>query len=113
MQGVTILNEFSSIVDRHWTTSTMIGFIITILIVCFCNVLALSYFGDLGYTVIILIVVVFSIFGINSIIYFTTEPVYETHYQVIVDDSTSVVDFLNRYEVLDQQGKIFIVKEKN
>jgi hypothetical protein len=44
---------------------------------------------------------------------FPAEPVYKTCYQTVVDNSISVVDSLNRYEVLEQQGRIFIVKEKN
>jgi Na+(H+)/acetate symporter ActP len=112
MQGVTVLNEFSIISERNWTVATAVGFIIIILVICAVGTIAVTSLGGIGY-VLLLCAAILSIFGINSVIYFTTKPVYETHYQVIVDDSTSVVDFLNRYEVLEQQGNIFIVKEKN
>ena len=40
---------------------------------------------------------------------------YETgeyEYKVTIDDSVSMNDFLDKYEILDQEGKIFTVKER-
>ena len=37
---------------------------------------------------------------------------YETHYKVTIDDSVSMNEFLDRYEILDQEGKIYTVKER-
>jgi hypothetical protein len=37
---------------------------------------------------------------------------YETHYKVTIDDSVSINEFLDKYEILDQEGKIYTVKEK-
>ena len=43
----------------------------------------------------------------------TGEPIaYETHYKVTIDDSVSMNEFLDKYEILDQEGKIYTVKEK-
>ena len=36
----------------------------------------------------------------------------EYHYKVTIDDSVSMNDFLDKYEILDQEGKIYTVKEK-
>ena len=33
-------------------------------------------------------------------------------YKVTVDDSVSMNEFLNKYEILDQEGKIYTVKER-
>lgn len=33
-------------------------------------------------------------------------------YKVIVDDSVSMNEFLDKYEILDQEGKIYTVKER-
>ena len=35
-----------------------------------------------------------------------------TEYKVTINDSVSMNEFLNKYEILDQDGKIFTVKEK-
>ena len=36
----------------------------------------------------------------------------ETHYKVTIDDSVSMNEFLDKYEILDQEGKIYTVKER-
>lgn len=33
-------------------------------------------------------------------------------YKVTIDDSVSMNDFLDKYEILDQEGKIYTVKER-
>jgi hypothetical protein len=42
-----------------------------------------------------------------------TPTAYETHYKVTIDDSVSMNEFLDKYEILDQEGKIYTVKERN
>ena len=37
---------------------------------------------------------------------------YETQYKVIISDEVPMNDFLARYEIIDQEGKIYTVKEK-
>ena len=37
---------------------------------------------------------------------------YETHYKVTIDDSVSMNEFLEKYEILNQEGKIYTVKER-
>ena len=41
-----------------------------------------------------------------------TPTAYETQYKVTIDDSVSMNEFLDKYEILDQEGKIYTVKEK-
>ena len=44
----------------------------------------------------------------------TGEPIeYETQYKVIIDDSVSMNEFLEEYEIIDQEGKIYTVREKD
>jgi hypothetical protein len=44
----------------------------------------------------------------------TDTPIaYETHYKVIIDDSVLMNDFLEKYEIVDQDGKIYTVREKD
>lgn len=38
---------------------------------------------------------------------------YETHYEVTISEDVSMIEFLEKYEVIDQRGKIFVVKERN
>jgi hypothetical protein len=36
----------------------------------------------------------------------------EYHYKVTIDDSVSMNEFLDKYEILGQEGKIYTVKER-
>lgn len=38
---------------------------------------------------------------------------YETQYKVIISDEVSMNEFLERYEIIDQEGKIYTVRERN
>jgi hypothetical protein len=37
---------------------------------------------------------------------------YEKHYKVVVSDSVTVNEFHNKYEVLDKDGEIYVVRER-
>lgn len=37
---------------------------------------------------------------------------YETEYKVAIDDTVSMNEFLEQYEIIDQEGKIYTVREK-
>lgn len=39
--------------------------------------------------------------------------VYETQYKVIISDEVSMNDFLEHYEIVSQEGKIYTVRENN
>lgn len=44
----------------------------------------------------------------------TEKPIeYETQYKVTISDEVSMNDFLERYEIVDQEGKIYTVRERN
>lgn len=36
---------------------------------------------------------------------------YETHHKVIFSDEVSLNEFLERYEIVDQEGRIYTIKE--
>lgn len=40
------------------------------------------------------------------------EKKYETRYQVIVDDSVSMNEFQNKYEIIEVEGKIYTIRER-
>ena len=41
-----------------------------------------------------------------------TDTVDHIEYKVTIDDSVSMNEFLDKYEILDQEGKIYTVKER-
>ena len=36
---------------------------------------------------------------------------FETVYDVLIDESVSMTEFYERYEIIDQQGRVFTIKE--
>lgn len=43
----------------------------------------------------------------------TGEPIeYETQYKVIIDDTVSMNEFIEKYEIVEQEGKIYTVRER-
>ena len=40
------------------------------------------------------------------------DDVYETQYKVVVSDEASINEFLDTYEIVDQDGKILVVRER-
>lgn len=45
--------------------------------------------------------------------YVGKEEIYDyTEYKVIVDDTVNMNEFMKKYEILDQDGEIYIVRER-
>ena len=65
----------------------------------------------MGLTGSISLITAFILFIICIPINIATQiPDYNT-YEIILDDSVSMNDFMNTYEVLEQHGQIYVVKE--
>ena len=116
MTGVEILNvEEVAVAWAGWNWN---AFLLVVGLAFFISIV----FGVIGgvtedwHIGIIVFLLIFLIGGglFGTIIGVSTgEPTkYETQYKVIIDDTVSLVDFTDKYEILDQEGKIFVVKEK-
>lgn len=111
MQGVEILNtiyEYASLIPIYWFLGFMgLAFVISVLGVC-----TTSY--DVVQVILICLVVTtivcMIVCGIGSCI--NTDEVIDTKYEVIISDEVSLSEFYEHYEVIDQDGKIFTVREK-
>ena len=53
-----------------------------------------------------------SVLGLYACFIFDKPVAYETQYQVTVSDDVSLTEFYEHYEVIDNDGKIFTVREK-
>lgn len=117
MNGVEILtsNEVAVAYEKfNWS-----NFWIVIAIVAFGALIAGftagldSHDGVIGVFIFTVTLIVGGlIFG--SIVGGTTgEPIeYETQYKVTINDSVSMTEFLDKYEIIDQDGKIYTVRER-
>lgn len=109
MTGVEILatQEVATAFGFCWP-----GFIIPLIIAVIFG--CLIYFGEDNIQASI---VVF-IFAISAAFFtgFVADgaPIeYETQYKVTISDEVSMNDFLDKYEIVSQEGKIYTVRERN
>jgi hypothetical protein len=114
MQGIEVLSTFkvvSAIVfnlEAFWWTLggvTCVFFIVGIFCLKSCGwtILPVLFFVGLfmgsffGY-----------IMGVGA-----PKPIaYENQYKVTVSEEVSMVEFLDKYEIIEQEGKIFTIREK-
>ena len=109
MNGVIILNSYESL--------TNFGSILLIIILCawFFAVTIVALFALLKYrcnswkepAFLVICVVLTIVCGC-----LIPEGKYETHYQVTVDNSVSMNEFQNKYEIIEVEGKIYTVRER-
>lgn len=108
MNGVTILQTVTPIAST------------TVLIACLCGIVAVitlvlaivSYadFDNIKWAIAFGIV---SVIAIISVIVDLNHPMYDkSQYQVIVDDSVSMTEFIQRYNIIEQEGITYWVTEK-
>lgn len=114
MEGIEILTtkEFAIDFAFNWESALIAG----CTILCFCIVLGfLLSLDDYDYSSLVIGVISGIIFGViigmlGGVIG-QTPTKYETRYQVLISDEVSMNDFLEQYEIVDQEGKIYTVRE--
>lgn len=116
MNGVEILASSEVLVDSAFNWGTFgcvcggvfaLCFIIGIIVcaICKCDWENLIGFALVG-------LMLGGIFG-AGVGYGTSIPLtYETRYKVIVSNEVQMNDFVEKYEILDQEGKIYTVRER-
>ena len=120
MDGVTILNEIEVVQVVNYTFNYTAAFIALIVTVLVCAVAgffigSLDYEEFMGTMVGALLGVILSIFtGALFGATFSYPLVTETtmRYEVTIDDSVSLTEFYEHYNVIEQRDKIFVVEEK-
>ena len=101
---VPIAYEFNDI----WFVACIItGLICVIIFVLRCDVIPffVMFIGSIAF--LLFSICIGLLFGQG----FATPSEYESHYKVIVDDTVTVNEFLDRYEILERDGEILIIKE--
>ena len=117
MNGVEILNETQVVAESafSWTAfwiAISIIFGIFIIIGIILSITEGPYLV-VWIAVICVGIILGLIFGFICGMWCETPAKYETHYQVIIDDSVSMNDFLDKYEIIDTEGKILTIKERD
>jgi hypothetical protein len=108
MEGITILNEIQKTAAPDWMailglTLCFLG-LVSIIIYAASEKMAVAMTSIVIFIIIIIWTISFCI--ANSTIYDHTE------YKVIIDDSVNFNEFNEKYEIVDTDGKIYTIKEK-
>lgn len=113
MDGIVILA--SSLVEKDHPIFSQIALLL--LIPFFLSMMiglpCATYDKDLiaGICALVFLLSVFSSIGFKIAAQKFSVPDY-VKYEVILDDSVSMNEFMEKYEVLEQRDKIYVVKEK-
>ena len=108
MNGITILQTVTPVAS------------VTVLIFCLCAIVAVitlllaiinyAEFSNIKWAIAFGIV---SIIAVIGVIVDLSHPMYDkSQYQVIVDDSISMTEFAQRYNIIEQEGITYWVTEK-
>jgi hypothetical protein len=110
MNGVEILSQdiiYNGILPG-WLGVT--GFFVTI--ACFVLLALFMSEGRLLPSIIFMVLILISITFFALALTDNTNSINHLEYKVTIDDSVSMNEFLDKYEILDQEGKIYTVKER-
>lgn len=115
MQGVEILTS-AQVATEHvfnWTAFWIAFGIVAVLVLLY----AMIYFYDDICAITVIVGFVTSLIAgtlLGTLVGKISEtPVaYETQYKITISDEVSMTEFYEHYEVIEQDGKIFTVREK-
>lgn len=115
MQGVEILTSAQVVAEMAWNPTV---FWITAIIVFFIFFITGIFVSrnTMNFTPFVVCIIVGAIMscglGASMGAAFYTPTTYETQYKVTISDEVSMTEFYEHYEVIEQNGKIFTVREK-
>lgn len=117
MTGVEILDETQVVVESAfgWMAFWIAGSIIFSIFIIIGIVVSIAFCPDLEIWLLVIVggIIVGLFFGFLFGECFKTPTKYETHYQVIIDDSVSMAAFLDKYEIINTEGKILTIRERD
>ncbi len=113
MNGVEILNQ-TIIYEIEYNFATLIiSIIVWAIIVCIvCAIESQHWFDGLMGLITGAIIGLFIGGFLCGVTSKETDEIDYIKYQVTVSDEVSLNEFIDKYEILDQEGKIYTVKEK-
>ena len=115
MNGIEILSTAEVVAATAYnTTACVIAFCITMGICIGFGI----YFSITDYTwswlfVAVVFGILISLLVLVAVVDITEYPTdYETYYKVTIDDSVSMNEFNEKYEIVSKEGKIYTIRER-
>lgn len=110
MDGVEILNtvyEYAPLIPA-WLTAVSILFVMFGIPIGLC---LLDHCPPAGLIVCVLAIVAIVLMFIGLLA--ETDEIIDTTYQVTISDDVNFVEFNEKYEIIDQEGRIYTVRERD
>ena len=107
MAGITILQTITPISE---VTALISGLCLAVFVICMV-IAVLCYCNDSVKSGIVFTII--AVIGVITAILNLSHPMYDkTQYQVIIDDTISMAEFTQRYNIIEQEGITYWVTEK-
>lgn len=111
MEGVTVLNRIDIVGGPVWFVWAIIGLVF---VGALCLAVGISKPYE-WYSVAAGVMAILCVLGIFILIIISDEiqkPTGRYQYEVIIDDTVSVTELYEKYEVVEQRGEIWVLKDK-
>ena len=106
MNGVEILSSFEYVTKYGWNPWIFAALLGITALLAF-----VFYFAKNEYFIFVIVIGLLASIIVSSPVCGSTPTEYETRYKVIIDNTVSLNEFFETYEIVDQDGKIYIVRE--
>lgn len=112
MEGVTILNQLEIMKEPGWWLWAVLGCGIALVIGMF-TLLTNDYRSDIV-GLLASVAAILGLFGMLVLIWGDwTEPTGKYEYEAIIDDTVVFTELYEKYEVVEQRGEIWVLKDKD
>jgi hypothetical protein len=105
MEGVTILSTGVAMLGIGWGTAIILALIVFAIMYVF-DPLDNEFNLRIGFAICM------SILTFTILALFCVDTTEVKEYKVTIDDSVKYVEFTEKYEVVDQEGEIYTVRER-
>ena len=109
MNGVIILNSYEYLTNTSSIFLYLVwGFVFTALALILLYLFIVDNYSSTSTAIFAIMA------GALAVILFCNIPEkkYETRYQITINDSMSMNEFQNKYEIIEVEGKIYTIRER-
>lgn len=116
ISGVEILSSTEVVVETifSWSSCVTVFFVafVASLVIGFLIGVGTDYISDSLLAGLVVGTFFGLLFGIWAGVIFNEPAAYETQYKVTIDNSVSMNEFLDNYEIINTEGKIYTIRAK-
>lgn len=111
MEGIEILDK-TEILHTSEETAFFFALSMVFAIATIATFLVSFYIDSIKLAIVSALIFALSIITMIILANFIDEPTGKYQYQVTIDENVSMVEFHEKYEIVDIKGKIYTIKEK-